>query len=144
MYVLFKNSGNSIQRWWLNPLKYKNLTITKVPWITFVYIHGNINWYGCWRCQVINHLCPSCYTNRIIYSTSPWSIDQQQVRLFLPTPMSSWRVHLRYWGRDKMAAISQTTLSDEFSCMKIHELRLIFHWALFLRVQLTIFQHWFR
>ena len=43
-----------------------------------------------------------------------------------------------------MAAIFQTTFWDAFSWMKIYELRLIFHWALFLRVQLTIFQHWFR
>ena len=31
-----------------------------------------------------------------------------------------------------------------FSWMKIYEFRLRFHWTLFLRVQLTIFQHWFR
>ena len=43
-----------------------------------------------------------------------------------------------------MAAIFQTTFSDAFSWMKIHELRLIFHRALFLRDQLTIFQYWFR
>ena len=28
--------------------------------------------------------------------------------------------------------------------MKIYEFRLTFHWSLFLGVQLTIFQHWFR
>ena len=36
---------------------------------------------------------------------------------------------------------------DTFKCiylMKIYKLRLQFHWSLFLRVQLTIFQHWFR
>ena len=31
-----------------------------------------------------------------------------------------------------------------FSWMKILEFRLRFHWSLFLRVQLTIIQHWFR
>ena len=51
---------------------------------------------------------------------------------------------LTHWGRDKMATVSQTTLSNAFSCMKILEFRLIFHRKLFLRVQLTIFQHWFR
>ena len=50
---------------------------------------------------------------------------------------------LTHWGWDKMAVIFQTTFSDAFSWMKIYELWLIFHWALFLRVQLTIFQHWF-
>ena len=51
---------------------------------------------------------------------------------------------LTHWGRDKMAAISQTTFSNVFSWMKMYELRLKFHWSLFLRVQLTILQHWFR
>ena len=51
---------------------------------------------------------------------------------------------LTHWGRDKMAAIFQTTISTPFSWMKKFELRLKFHWNLFLRVQLTMFQHWFR
>ena len=51
---------------------------------------------------------------------------------------------LTHWGRDKMDAISQTTCSSAFSWMKMFEFQLIFHWSLFLRVQLTIFQHWFR
>ena len=51
---------------------------------------------------------------------------------------------LTHWGRDKMAAISQTTLSNPFSWMKIFEFRLKFHWSLFLRFQLIIIQHWFR
>ena len=51
---------------------------------------------------------------------------------------------LTHWGRDKMDAISQTTSSSAFSWMKMLECRLKFQWSLFLRVQLTIFQHWFR
>ena len=51
---------------------------------------------------------------------------------------------LTHWGRDKMAAISQTTLSNAFSWMKKLEFRLKFQWSLFIRVQLIIFQHWFR
>ena len=52
---------------------------------------------------------------------------------------------LTHWGRDKMADIfqSQTTLSNAFSWMKMFKFLLRFHWILFLRVQLTIFQHWF-
>ena len=52
--------------------------------------------------------------------------------------------NLTHWGRYKMANISQTTFSNAYSWMKIHQFRLIFHWSLFLRVELTIFQHWFR
>ena len=51
---------------------------------------------------------------------------------------------LTHWGRDKMAAIFQTTFSNVFSWMKMYEFRLIFPWSLFLAVQLTIFQHLFR
>ena len=36
-----------------------------------------------------------------------------------------------------------TTFWDAFLFMKMHEFRLKFHWSLFLRVQLTIFQNWF-
>ena len=53
-------------------------------------------------------------------------------------------IELTHWGRDKMAAIFQMTFSDGFSWMKMYEFWLNFHWNLFLGVQLTIFQHWFR
>ena len=46
------------------------------------------------------------------------------------------------WGRDKMAAIVQTTCSDALYWMKMYELRLRFHWSAFLRDPSTIFQHW--
>ena len=45
---------------------------------------------------------------------------------------------------DKMATISQTIFLDVFSCMKRFVFWLQFHWSLFLRVQFTITQHWFR
>ena len=75
--------------------------------------------------------------------------------MFVCKLMWSWKVHflvdmpmytvlLTHWGRDKMAAIFQTTFSNPFSWMKMYEFRLRFHWSLFLRVQLTIFHHWFR
>ena len=53
-------------------------------------------------------------------------------------------ITLTHWGRDKMAATFQTTFSSAFSWMKMFEFRLKFHLSLFLRVQFTIFQHWFR
>ena len=57
---------------------------------------------------------------------------------------SSTTMVLTHWSRDKMDAISQTTFSNAFSWMKMFEYRSKFHWSLFLRVQLTISQHWFR
>ena len=41
-------------------------------------------------------------------------------------------------GRDNMAAISQTTLSNAFYWMKLLEFRLKVHWSLFLTGQLII------
>ena len=49
---------------------------------------------------------------------------------------------LTQWGWNKMATISQTTISYAFS-WKLW-FRLKFHWSLFPRVELTIFHHWFR
>ena len=51
---------------------------------------------------------------------------------------------LTHWGQNKTSAILQTTLSNAFSWMKMFEFTLKFQWCLFLRVQLIIFQHWFR
>ena len=47
-------------------------------------------------------------------------------------------------GRDEMGDTSQTTFSDIFSWMTIVVFSLKLRWNLFPRVQLTIFQHWFR
>ena len=44
----------------------------------------------------------------------------------------------------QMDAIWQTIFSSAFSWMKMFEFLLKFHWSLFLRVELTIFHHWFR
>ena len=51
---------------------------------------------------------------------------------------------LTHLSSDKMAAISQTIFSDSFSWMKSFVLWLKFHWSLFLWVQLTTNQHWFK
>ena len=59
-------------------------------------------------------------------------------------PFCSDLNELTHWGRDKMAAFSQTTLSNAFSWMKTLDFRLKIHWSLFLRVQIIIFQHCFR
>ena len=50
---------------------------------------------------------------------------------------------LTQWGRGKMVAFSQMTFSNALIWMKNYEFWLKIHWTLFLRVQLTIFQHWF-
>ena len=50
---------------------------------------------------------------------------------------------LTHWGRGKMADIFWTTFPNAFSWMKMYDSQSRFHWKLFLRVQLTIFQLWF-
>ena len=48
---------------------------------------------------------------------------------------------LTHWDRDEIDAILQAKFSDVFCWMKMHWLRLKFHWNILPRVQLTIFQH---
>ena len=50
----------------------------------------------------------------------------------------SWARELTHWGRDKMAAIFETTFLYAFSCMKMNDFQLKFHRSLLLRFQLTI------
>ena len=81
------------------------------------------------------------------YCWCPGDIRRRGLNMLLKH--SSWNIlvtlhGLTHWGRDKMAAVSQTTLSNAFSSMKMLEFWFWFHWSLFLRVQLTIIQHWFR
>ena len=49
---------------------------------------------------------------------------------------------LTHWGWGKVDAILQI-FANAFSWMKTYEFWLRFHWCLFLRVQLTVFHHWF-
>ena len=50
---------------------------------------------------------------------------------------------LTHWGRDEIDVILQTTFLNAFSFMKMYEFWSKFHWFV-PRVQLTIFQDWFR
>ena len=52
--------------------------------------------------------------------------------------------NLTHWSRDKIAAILHTTFSNAFSWVKMYEFSWSFNKILFLRFELTIFQHWFR
>ena len=62
--------------------------------------------------------------------------------LLKPEQSEQTFVNTTHWGRDKMNNILLTT--HVFSSMKTFQFRSKFHWSLFLRVQSTIFQHWFR
>ena len=87
---------------------------------------------ACWQ-TVPSHYRNQCGHGEVLSATPQIPLSQDMCMNILT-----------HWGRDKMDAISQTTFSSAFSWMKMFEFRLNFHWNLFLRVQLTIFQHWFR
>ena len=60
------------------------------------------------------------------------------------TTAKLWQYMLTHWGREKMAAVSQTLYSNAFSWMKMYEFHLKFHRSFYLTFQLTIFQHWLK
>ena len=95
------------------------------------------------------------------YSAENWPcfrtervLQLQQCLQSPPQPELSWTwttqgatyqgTALAWHLTNKMAAISQTKFTDTFSLMKFFLFWLKFHLSLFLRVQLTINQHWFR
>ena len=93
--------------------------VCKMAAILFQPQYVNLSKFRCsW---MVNSLCPAVAGSKVSITSN-----------------------LTHWGRDKMAAIFQTTFSKGFSWMKMYQFRLTFHWSLFLGVQLTIFQHWFR
>ena len=72
------------------------------------------------------------------------TVVQRKVLLVHKEWFQVCRTCVTHWGRDKMNAILQTTFSSALCRTKMFEFRLNFHCSLFLRVQLTIFQHWCR
>ena len=85
------------------------------------------------------------YVENMILFTYPYHLHVGGNRFVFLTrsPLGDLIVTLTHWGRNEIS-ISQMTFSNVFSSMKMFEFRLKFHLSLFPRVQLTIFQHWFR
>ena len=69
---------------------------------------------------------------RVTWGTSCWLAIVPHINSSFPRQNGH---HWPFWQR---------TFSNVFSWMKKFDFRLNFHWSLFLRVQLTIAQHWFR
>ena len=80
--------------------------------------------------------------------------DRQEDRyIHLMFPPTSWPAIYTYFSTNvlithlplgKMDIFLQTLFSDAISWMKSFVLWLKFYWSLFLKIQLTINQHWFR
>ena len=144
--------------------------ITSPQWVNIPNWHFRISWcVGCYFVMVIaswhhgwhhvlfqtkvsNFRLNSASTvashDMEIVNTVSWVSNGPYYRLELPNhginPHILMGSGLNTLRARKMAAIFQTTFSNVFSRIKIFKLQLEFHWSLFLRVQLTIFQHWFR
>ena len=82
------------------------------------------------------------------WTNAPFSTNPRQQCHYLHAKMAlAYKLKIEYFNSlrpRQMDAISQTTVSNAFSWMKMFEFRLKFHWSLFPVVQWTIFQHWFR
>ena len=121
-----------------------------MPYFLFLFLYNQVPWgnFSAWckdwsivstdSVQLNSHLTFKSATLGLI--TTDMAINPLDVlKLSGLAPV----VLLTHWGRYKMAAVSQTTLSNAFSWMRMLWFRLKFHWSLFLRFELTIFQHWF-
>ena len=142
---LCNDTIDETQRWVPSKVEYKTHRIPKPKYfsarLAVVFAQSIED-----RCEIENEDVVGDASTRLEWSQ--YSIiliarhtHQSRFEHVVKSEMYIWLTH---WGRDKMAAVSQTTLSNAFSWMKMSEFRLRFHWSLFLRVQLTIFQHWFR
>ena len=84
-------------------------------------------------------------------TTSSAASDENLIKM--TTFPFQWLCYVEWWYNktllthlclDKMADISQTTYLNAFSRMKYFLFPLGSHWGLFLRVQLTMSERWFR
>ena len=111
-----------------------NLPLENVKWNEWNAVHSNISNIQYRNCHALGIF--------FFFSSSFFFFNHDKSTL---VPEVVWRQRDdKHWGRNKMDAIFQTTISSGFYQMEMYEFRLQFHWSLFLRVQLTIFQHWFR
>ena len=124
------------------------IPIPKLSWNLVIWSYSHIfQGVNVWMTGGANY-CDLIYTLLDQMIAPSWPSDahlcHQTWLLFSFNKAPLKILFLTHWGRDKMAAISQTTFSNAFSWMKMYIFRLKFHWSLCPRVQLTIFQHWFR
>ena len=135
------NHGNLLCRLYsqISPLNDQILSIISVQlWKAVVWFmgiqhktHRYLNKLGCW--WQMAYWMPSQFRFFLTHWEENIKADILQIAF-----------SLTHWGRHKMDPISRTPFSNGFSWMKMFEYWLKFHWNLFLRIQLTIFEHWLR
>ena len=99
------------------------------------YINNHFDKHA-WRYSGLQSLTLLTYISSIFKNHKLLSLGKIALR-HLHKPLTHWSLH-------KISAILQLAFSNAFSLMKMYEFQLKFHLSLFLRVQLIIFQHWFR
>ena len=116
------------------------------------------NWFRLWLCrQATSHYLKQCRQDLYGIIKPQWfKLTSMEIMAWINNsihvdlgdvimhPYGNVPMGLTHWGRDKMAAISQTILSNTFSWMKMLQFDGNFTEVLFLGVQITIFYHWFR
>ena len=141
------NCRQQATKYFQNPLRYYvniSLLVEMQNWIDSSHIHSSNNFLPrSFRGGTYTFFCFRFNVNEYHPALSQNNHKKRQMNhLFIL--MNILTMHLTHWGRDKMAAIFQTTIWNAFSWMKMYAFRLSFHWSLFPRDQLTIFQHWLR
>ena len=120
---------------WVNLLPPYTLGIrlTNAKWYRMLR-HNEKQFFIAWSHKVSSWASYGMFlSERFDRKTKIWPVWQ---KAYFQTHLCQWKC-LTHCGRDKMAAVSQTTLSKAFSWMKILEFRLRFHWSLFLRSNST-------
>ena len=104
--------------------------ILEILWYSFKIIRSypHLPW--------INELSWIFFLTQVVYmftfSAISWHWDRAGSLNRSSCVTRSLLTRLTDWGRGKMAAIFQTTISNAISWVKMYEFRLGFHWRLFL------------
>ena len=110
-------------------------------WGSFIYCHNSLQATGRELWYRLPNFIQSNYmgSSLVLWFKFELRRNTNSCIYIYVTIVQPWTEHS---GQYKMVDIVQT-FSSAFSWMKIYEFRLVFHWSLFTRVKLTIFQHWF-
>ena len=139
--LVYSHTSSFLAEWSEEPIAPSNSNNVNILRLIYQgrFLHGNVTLGG---------KCISLGSNQY----GIWIYIIWDPNLIFTVPARMWLFLLTHWGRDKMAVILQTTFwnafswmkMNAFSWMKMYEIRSKFHWSVFLRVQMTIFQNWFR
>ena len=145
-------ANDNAQLWWR---KYSSTKTCLLCWLrnvlTAILDCYRYTYYCNWASHMLHTVfrIQSVDIASIVFSTELFRfISFAETNIIGAVTQFTLHIHVIYvktqWDWDIMTAISQTTLSNALSWMKMFEYRWRFHWSLFLRVQSIIFQHWFR